>query len=174
MYELTAAHLEIQQKARQIAQENIAPRAADVDREEAYPWDNVEVLDKAGFLGMTLPTKYGGKGASFLDAVLVVEEMAKVCGVTGRIVVEANMGAVSAIMLYGSEEQKKLAAEIVLAGDKPAICITEPDAGSAATDECSAGRYAGHASIHNWSIHGELSRRYGAGIQTDLRRQLLW
>jgi alkylation response protein AidB-like acyl-CoA dehydrogenase len=44
------------------------------------------------------------------------------------------MGAISAVMAYGSEEQKKMAADMVLAGDKPAICITEPDAGSAATD----------------------------------------
>jgi alkylation response protein AidB-like acyl-CoA dehydrogenase len=59
--------------------------------------------------------------------------MAKVCGVTGRIVVEGNMGAIGAIMKYGSEEQKRLAANLVLSGDKPAICITEPEAGSAAS-----------------------------------------
>ena len=133
MYELSAAHLELQATARAIAKEQIAPNAAEVDRTEQYPWDNVEVLKKAGFMGMTVPTKYGGRGASYLDAVLVVEEMAKVCGVTGRIAVEANMGAIGAIMSYGSEAQKKLASELVLAGDKPAICITEPDAGSAAT-----------------------------------------
>ena len=55
--------------------------------------------------------------------------MAKGCGVTGRIVVEANMGAIGAIMQYGSEAQKRLAADLVLSGDKPAICITEPGAG---------------------------------------------
>lgn len=153
MYELTESHLEIQHKARQIAHEKIAPRAAEVDREEAYPWDNVEVLKNAGFLGMTLPTAYGGKGASFLEAVVVVEEMAKVCGVTGRIVVEANMGAVSAIMLYGSEEQKKLAAEIVLGGDKPAICITEPDAGSAATDMTTRADKKGNTYVLNGKKH---------------------
>ena len=69
-----------------------------------------------------------------MDAVLVIEEMAKVCGVTGRIVVEANMGGIGAIMKYGSEKQKRMAAELVLKGDKPAICITEPGAGSAATE----------------------------------------
>ncbi len=62
--------------------------------------------------------------------MLVIEEMAKSCAVTARIVVEANMGAVSTVMAYGSEAQKKLAARLVLEGDKPAICITEPDAGS--------------------------------------------
>lgn len=134
MFQLTDEQLELQAAARKLATGVIADRAADVDRTEEYPWHNVEELAKAGFTGMTIPEEWGGRGLSFLHAMLVVEEMAKVCGVTGRIVVEANMGAVSAIMRYGSDEQKKLAAELVLAGDKPAICITEPDAGSAATE----------------------------------------
>ncbi|MGJ3260200.1 MAG: 3-sulfinopropanoyl-CoA desulfinase [Rhodospirillales bacterium] len=134
MFQLTDEQLEVQASARKLATDVIADRAAEVDRTEEYPWHNVEELAKAGFTGMTIPKEWGGRGLSFLHAMLVVEEMAKVCGVTGRIVVEANMGAVSAIMRYGSDAQKKLAAELVLAGDKPAICITEPDAGSAATE----------------------------------------
>ncbi|NQV98295.1 MAG: acyl-CoA dehydrogenase family protein [Rhodospirillales bacterium] len=153
MYALSPAQQEIQAKARQIAQQQIAPRAAEVDRTEAYPWDNVDVLKSAGFMGMTLPVKYGGRGASFLDAVLVVEEMAKVCGVTGRIVVEANMGAVSAIMQYGTDKQKELAAGLVLAGDKPAICITEPDAGSAATDMTTRADKKGNTYVLNGKKH---------------------
>ncbi len=49
--------------------------------------------------------------------------MAKTCGISGRIVVEANMGAIGAVMKYGSEGQKRLAADMVLSGDKPAICL---------------------------------------------------
>ena len=133
-FHLTAEQRDIQARARELAQTVIAPRAVDVDASEQYPWHNVEALKDAGFTGMTIPTELGGPGHSFLDAVLVVEEMAKVCGVTGRIAVEANMGAISAVMAYGTPEQKSLAAELVLDGDKPAICITEPDAGSAATE----------------------------------------
>ena len=133
MVELTTAQLDLRERIRDLAEREIAPRAAEVDRTEEYPWDNVETLTKAGFMGMTIPIEYGGKGASYLDTVLLVEEMAKVCGVTGRISVEGNMGAIGAVMRYGSEAQKKMSAELVLAGDKPAICITEPDAGSAAT-----------------------------------------
>jgi hypothetical protein len=132
MYELTESQREIKDNARQLAQKVIAPRAAEVDRTEQYPWNNVEALTETGFMGMTIPQQYGGLGLGYLDTVLVVEEMAKVCGVTGRIVVEGNMGAIGAIMKYGSEEQKQLAADLVLKGDKPAICITEPGAGSAA------------------------------------------
>ena len=133
MVELTAAQTELRERIRDLAVREIAPRAAEVDRTEDYPWDNVEKLTQAGFMGMTIPKAYGGQGATYMDTVLLVEEMAKVCGVTGRISVEGNMGAIGAIMRYGSEEQKKMAAALVLAGDKPAICITEPNAGSAAT-----------------------------------------
>jgi alkylation response protein AidB-like acyl-CoA dehydrogenase len=153
MYELSTAHLDLQVTARAVAEEKIAPHAAKVDRTEQYPWDNVEVLREAGFMGMTVPTKYGGRGASYLDAVLVVEEMAKVCGVTGRIAVEANMGAIGAIMSYGSDAQKKLAAELVLEGDKPAICITEPDAGSAATDMTTRADKKGNTYVINGKKH---------------------
>ena len=131
---LTPDQQHLRTEARRLAETAIAPRAAEVDRSEAYPWDNVAALRDAGLLGYTIPQAYGGGGGSFLDAAIIIEEIARVCGVTGRIAVEANMGAISAVMRYGSEAQRRLAAELVLGGDKPAICITEPDAGSAATE----------------------------------------
>ncbi|MEZ5924035.1 MAG: 3-sulfinopropanoyl-CoA desulfinase [Hyphomicrobiaceae bacterium] len=134
MPHLTPEQRALQARARALADGHVRARAAEVDRTEAYPWDTVEALTKAGFMGMTIPKAYGGQGLTYLDAVLVIEQMARTCGVTGRIVVEANMGAIGAIMAYGSDAQKTLAANHVLAGDKPAICITEPEAGSAATE----------------------------------------
>ena len=131
-FDLTPEQRNLQKRARQLAGE-IATRAAEVDRSEEYPWDNVERLKAAGFFGMTIPRAYGGLGLNCLDAILVIEEVAKCCGITARIVVEANMGAIGAIMRYGTEAAKQRAAALVLAGDKPAICITEPEAGSAAT-----------------------------------------
>jgi alkylation response protein AidB-like acyl-CoA dehydrogenase len=127
---LSQDEIALQAHARAFSQAVVRPRAAAIDRDEQYPWDIVKALAEAGFLGMTMPKALGGKDASFLDAVLVIEEMAKSCTVTARIVVETNMGAISTVMAYGSEAQKKLAARLVLEGDKPAICITEPDAGS--------------------------------------------
>lgn len=162
MFELTETQRELQQHARTLAQTEIAPHAVEIDRSEEYPWTNVEALTKAGFMGLTIPDKYGGRGLTYLDAVLVIEEVAKVCGVSGRIVVEANMGALGAIMKYGTEVQKELAAELVLAGDKPAICITEPGAGSAATQmttraERKGGRYVLNGRKH-WITGGGVSK----------------
>jgi len=133
MFDLTPEQHLIRNTVRELAQGVIKSRAADVDRSEEYPWENVQLLVEAGLMGMCIPKKHGGSGASYLDAVLVVEEMAKACGVTGRIVVEGNMGAIGAICAYGSKKQIDRVAPLVLAGDKPAICITEPGAGSAAT-----------------------------------------
>ena len=152
-FQLSDDQLAIQAKARELAQQVIAPRAVEVDQTEQYPWDNVAALKDAGFTGMTVPAEYGGPGHSFLDAVLVVEEMAKVCGVTGRIAVEANMGAISAVMAYGTDEQKKLAADMVLNGDKPAICITEPEAGSAASEMTTSAQRDGDRYILNGTKH---------------------
>lgn len=161
-WQLTDEQLRLQGQARELAQEVIAPRAAEVDEAQEYPWANVEALRDAGFTGMTVPTELGGPGRSFLDSVLVVEEMAKVCGVTGRIAVECNMGAISAVMAYGTDHQKKLAADLVLAGDKPAICITEPGAGSSASMMTTRADRRGDEYVLNgvkhWITGGTVSR----------------
>ena len=147
----TTEQIKIRDSARELARGSIAARAANIDRQEAYPWDNVADLVDAGFFGMTIPQTYGGRGASYLDAVFVIEEIAKACGVTGRIAVEANMGAIGAIMAYGSEDQKRLA-----------ICITEPNAGSAATEMTTRADKRGNRYVINgkkhWITGGGVSR----------------
>jgi alkylation response protein AidB-like acyl-CoA dehydrogenase len=133
--DLGLSHQETRLKAdaRALAQSVVARRGVEIDQSRDYPWDVVQALTDAGFMGMTIPKEHGGQGRTFLDTVLVIEEIAQACTVAARIVVEANMGAISTVMAYGTGEQKRLAADLVLAGDKPAICITEPDAGSDAT-----------------------------------------
>jgi alkylation response protein AidB-like acyl-CoA dehydrogenase len=133
-FELTPAQQALKARARELADSVFRERAARWDAEEAYPWDNVKDLVREGFMGITIPPAYGGPGGSVLDVLLVVEEVARVCGVTARIVVEGSLGVVGALTAYGTEEQKRRYLPWVLEGDKPAICITEPEAGSAATD----------------------------------------
>ena len=162
MFQLNEQQETLQLEARKLAQSTIAPRAAEVDRTEQYPWDNVEAFTKAGFMGMTVPKELGGQGRSYLDTVLVIEEMAKVCGISGRIIVEGNMGAIGAVLAYGSQDQREMAAKFVLSGDKPAICITEPNAGSAATEMTTTAVKQGDHYILNgtkhWITGGGVSR----------------
>ncbi|AUL47006.1 acyl-CoA dehydrogenase [Bordetella trematum] len=162
MTHLTKEQLALQARARELAQSEFAPTAAETDRTEAYPWDNIAKLRDAGFMGMTLPKSAGGQGLSYLDTVIVIEEMAKACATMGRITVEANMGAIGAIARYGSAEQLALAADLVLNGDKPAICISEPNAGSAASEMTTRAVKQGDHYILNgekyWITGGGVSR----------------
>ena len=158
-HDLTPEQQRLRDRARELARE-AAVQAAETDRSLQYPWPMVRRMTEAGFMGLTIPKELGGPGGSVMDAVLVVEEFSKACAVCGRIAVEANMGAVGAIMAYGTPEQRKLAAEIVLAGDKPAICITEPEAGSAATEMTTTAERRGD----KWVIDGRKTWITGGGV----------
>lgn len=117
--------------ADRIGREQFAPKAARWDRNHEYPYENVEVLRDVGFLGMTIPKRFGGPERPLIDVVLVIEQIAKYCGVTARIVVESNMGALGCIMAYGTEpQQRETARRILEEGDKPVIAMTEPNAGT--------------------------------------------
>lgn len=162
MFPLTPEQTALKAAARKLAQGEFAATAARTDATEAYPWDNVAKLRDAGFMGMMIPKAYGGQGISHLDTVLVIEEMAQACATMGRITVDSNLGAIGAVMAYGTDEQKKIAAECVLGGDKPAICISEPNAGSAASEMTTrADRQGDHYRINGhkyWITGGGVSR----------------
>jgi len=153
MTQLSKNQQKLKESARDLATNVFLPTAAETDRTEAYPWDNIAALRDAGFMGMTIPEAYGGRGLNYMDTVLVIEEMARACSTMGRITVEANMGAIGAVMKYGTEAQKRMAAEFVLSGDKPAICITEPNAGSAATEMTTTAVKRGDTYIINGKKH---------------------
>ena len=133
-FELSPEQDALRRRARALADTVFAARAAGWDATEEYPWENVKDLVGAGLMGMTIPREYGGPDRPVLDVVLAIEEVARACGITGRIVVEGSLGVVGALRAYGTEAQKRRYFPWVLEGDKPAIAISEPAAGSAATD----------------------------------------
>jgi len=149
--------------ADRLGREEFAPRAARWDRDHEYPHENVEVLRRAGLLGMTIPKKFGGAERPLIDVVLAIEQIAKYCGVTARIVVETNMGALGCVMAYGTEaQQREIARRVLEEGDKPAIGMTEPGAGTDLTAlktvavECDGG-YVVNGRKH-WITGGGISR----------------
>ena len=89
--------------ARELA-EKFAPKAANWDRSRTYCWENVRDLVDAGLMGMTIPKEYGGQSASFYDTVVVVEEIARACTLSARIVVESreNILAVDSVQLLSN------------------------------------------------------------------------
>jgi len=134
-FQLNAEQKQIVSLVDELGKNVFAPMAVRWDENHEYPWDNIHRLRDCGILGMTIPETYGGQGRPLIDAVLAIESAAKYCGVTARIIVETNMGALGCVMAYGTEEQRRLVAHRILnEGDKPAIGMTEPEAGTALTD----------------------------------------
>lgn len=159
-FTLTEAQRLLKERARQLAEAEFEPQAAEIDRTEEYPYGNVAKLVQVGFMGMTVPEAYGGAGRPLLDAILAVEEVATVCVTTARILVEGNAGTVGAIVAYGTEEQKRRWLPLVPQGEKPCIAITEPQAGSAATELTTRAVYAdGH-----YILNGTKCFITGAGV----------
>ena len=72
MFELTREKQALKARARELAREVIAPRAAEVDRSEQYPWDNVAALKEAGFMGLTVP-KAWGTGTILVPTYLILD-----------------------------------------------------------------------------------------------------
>lgn len=130
-FQLSVEQKMLVELADKIGRNDFAPKAARWDKNHEYPYENVERMLDAGFLGMTIPKKYGGQERPLIDVILVIEQIAKYCGVSARIIVETNMGALGSIMAYGTEEQhRKVAKRVLEEGDKPVIGMTEPDAGT--------------------------------------------
>ncbi len=153
-FQLTEQQKQIVSTIDEAGRKEFAQKAARWDENHEYPWENVHRLREMNVLGMTIPTEYGGQGRPLIDAVLAIETAAKHCGVTGRVIVETNMGALGCIMAYGTDEQRKLVAHRILEeGDKPAIGMTEPEAGTALTDLQATAEKKGDRYVVNGTKH---------------------
>jgi butyryl-CoA dehydrogenase len=138
------AHREIRQLARQVARERYAPRAEEWDVGRVrFPRDERRYLGSLGFLGIALPEEFGGSGSPLLEALIVVEELAKECRPAAFQVFEANTGPAQVVNLLGSDDQRTRFLPQIVSGDATmAVAISEPEAGSAATDMTTRAKYA--------------------------------
>src|SRR5439155_24792157 len=93
--------------AREFAQRELAPYAAERDREEKFPAQALAELGKLGFMGMLVPEKYGGAGADNVGYALVMEEIAAGEGAVATILSVQNSVGCMPVLQYGSEEQKQ-------------------------------------------------------------------
>jgi alkylation response protein AidB-like acyl-CoA dehydrogenase len=128
--------LELRKVTAAIARERYAPKAAEWDAARTtFPKEERRFLGEQGLLGITLPEQYGGSGSPMLTALVAIEEVAKVCRPAAFQLFEANAGPARVVSLLGSEEQQQRFLPPIVLGDATmAIAISEPDAGSAATD----------------------------------------
>jgi alkylation response protein AidB-like acyl-CoA dehydrogenase len=127
---------EIRALAARVAADLYAPMADKLDAERRpFPVAERIRLGALGFLGIALPVEYGGSGAPLSQALAVIEEFGKVCRPAAFQVFEANTGPAQVINHLGTEEQRRRWLPDIVAGRRTmAVAISEPDAGSAATD----------------------------------------
>ncbi|MBO0727863.1 MAG: acyl-CoA/acyl-ACP dehydrogenase [Acidimicrobiaceae bacterium] len=135
-FELTDEQQELRSLARKVARDWYADKARDWDANRThFPAEERRKIADLGLLALTIPEEYGGGGRPLIDALIVQEEFARVNALSAWPIFEASSGPARVIDLFGTPEQKQKFLPPVAAGDKLiAISISEPDAGSAATD----------------------------------------
>lgn len=170
-YLLTENQKMIQDLARQIAQEKIAPVAAEYDEKEEFPWPIMKILSDSDLFGVYIEEKYGGTGGGVLDLAIVTEELSKACGGIAVCYAASALGTYP-IILYGSDEQKKKYLPDLAAGKKvAAFGLTEAgagsDAGAIATTAKKDGDYYILNGTKQWITNGGEAETYSVVAITD-------
>ena len=130
IYELPEEHQELRAAIRDLAENEIAPFAADVDENERYPIEAQKALERSGFNAVHIPEAYGGQGADAIATCIVIEEVARVCASSSLIPGVNKLGTMG-LLLAGSEELKQLVLPSVASGDSmAAYALSEREAGS--------------------------------------------
>jgi butyryl-CoA dehydrogenase len=165
-FTLSDEQLALKDMTAQLAKDRYAPRALEWDESSAFfPKEEKRFLADLGLMGICLPEEYGGAGSHLVDALLVIEELAKECQLAAFYVFEANTGPARVIDLFGSDEQKEHFLPPIIAGEKVmAVAISEPDAGSAATDMTTRAYVDGDELVVNgtkrWCSGGGAAEQY--------------
>jgi alkylation response protein AidB-like acyl-CoA dehydrogenase len=130
LYTIPTEHAEFRETIRQIARERIAPRAAEIDEQAAYPHDLRQLLAEQDILGLPFEPEHGGTGTGTLMLNIAVEEIAKACASTALILMIQELGTLP-IKLFGSPELKDRFLPRCASGEwSPAFALSEPEAGS--------------------------------------------
>jgi alkylation response protein AidB-like acyl-CoA dehydrogenase len=163
---LTDEQRELRDTAARIARERYRPKALEWDEaRQVFPDEERVFLGGLGLLGISMPEAYGGSGLPIFDTLLVIEELAKECRPAAFQVFEANTGPAQVIAQLGTEEQQARWLPGVIEGTSTvALGISEPDAGSAATDMSTRARLDGDHYVLNgvkrWISNGGYADQY--------------
>ncbi len=130
LYQPSEEHQLLRAMVRKLAEEKIAPHAAEVDEKSEFPWAAYEALRQAELQAIHIPEEYGGQGGDALSAVIVIEEVARVCASSSLIPAVNKLGTVP-ILLSASEDLKKRYLPRVASGEAMfSYGLSEPEAGS--------------------------------------------
>jgi len=160
LYSIPQEYRDFRDLVRQIASEQVAPRAAEIDATDEYPWDLRKLLAEQDILGLPFAEEHGGTGTGTLMLQIAVEELAKASAAVALILMVQELGTLP-IQLFGSDELKQRYLPGCASGEKsPAFCLSEPDAGS----DPGAMRTSAVQDGDGWVINGTKNWITNAGI----------
>ncbi|MFL6012802.1 MAG: acyl-CoA dehydrogenase family protein [Gaiellaceae bacterium] len=162
-FDLTEEQQLVRETVRTFARERVAPVAAELDREQRFPYDLVAELAKLGLMGMTIPEEYGGAGADTVAYAIVVEELTRIdSSVAITLAAHHSLGTLP-IYYFGSDEQKRRWLPDLASGKKlAAFGLTEAGAGS----DAGATRTTAELRDGEWIVNG--SKIFITNAGTDI------
>src|ERR1022692_4145211 len=161
-YALSPEHDALRESVRRLADDQIAPHAAEVDERAEFPQDAHDALVKADLHAVHIPEAYGGAGADALATVIVIEEVARACASSSLIPAVNKLGTVP-LLLAGSEDLKQRYLPQVARGEAMfSYALSEPEAGS----DAAAMRSRAVADSDGWVLKGSKRWITGAGVSS--------
>jgi alkylation response protein AidB-like acyl-CoA dehydrogenase len=161
-YQLPEEHQLLRETVRQLADDKIAPRAAETDATGEFPWDVYEALRKADLHAVHIPEEYGGAGADSIATAIVIEEVARACASSSLIPAVNKLGTVP-LLLSASEELKRQVLPPVAAGEAMfSYALSEREAGS----DAAAMRTRAVRDGDSWVLNGTKAWITNAGVST--------
>ena len=159
LYALPSEYNDLRDSVRALAENEIAPHAAAVDEDHRYPQEAADALLKAGLSAAHVPTEFGGEGADALATVIIIEEVARVCGSSSLIPAANKLGSLP-LMLSGSKAQKEKWLPQLAKGKGFSYCLSESEAGS----DASALKTKAELKDGSWVINGSKKWISNAGV----------
>ncbi|MCW5673973.1 MAG: acyl-CoA dehydrogenase family protein [Xanthobacteraceae bacterium] len=175
-YELNEEQTMFARSVRGFAEKNLAASALERAHNPGFPFDIAKLMAQNGLLGITLPEEDGGQGGTPFDAIIAIDEVAQVCPRSADVIQAGNFGPIRTFSEFATEDQKQRFLPSLLAGTSViSLCMSEPEAGSAATELKARAEHAGNEIIINgtkvFSTHSAdalvylVYVRFGPGIK---------
>lgn len=173
-YFLTEDQKIIRDLAKRFAEEKIKPVREELDRENKFPKDLIDELSRLDFMRIFIPTEYDGFGYGVTELCIVMEELSRVCGGVGTSYAVNALGAYP-IVKFGTDEQKKKYLPEIANGKKlAAFALTEPEAGSDASNIHTYAQLSGEEYILNGTkifiTNGEVADIYVVIATVDIKK----
>jgi alkylation response protein AidB-like acyl-CoA dehydrogenase len=171
-FQFTEEHIAIKEAAKDFAENEIAPSQIDRDIKAEFPAEIVKKLGELGFMGMMVPPEWGGAGMDTISYVLAMEEISKVDASVGVIMSVNNSLVCFGVEKWGSDFQKEKYLRSLASGETlGAFCLSEPEAGSDATQQRTEAIKDGDFYIlngmKNWITNGISADYYLIQAMTD-------